>query len=200
MADGPNTFSNEPQAEWLSEPGADRRMQLLRDFWYTDPDGRRWLAPAGSVVDGASIPAALWSTVGSPYTGEYRRASIVHDVACKDPSVPRRAADKMFYYACLAGGCSEAYAGLLFAGVRIGAHLPFVRLWSGDMAQPLLAHGRTQPTLTEESIRNTFREIAADLGGRPAAGARAKAAVPQADSFARMEAIVDRHLAAKASQ
>ncbi len=36
--------------------------------------------------------------------------------------------------------------------------------------------------------------------GWAAAGARAKAAAPQADSFARMEAVVDRHLAAKASQ
>jgi hypothetical protein len=90
MASTKGTFSGNPQTEWLSETGDDRRMKLLQDFWYDDPQGRRWLAAAGSVVDGASIPAPLWSTVGSPYTGDYRRASIVHDVACNDPAVPRR--------------------------------------------------------------------------------------------------------------
>ena len=66
------------------------------------------------MVNSASIPAPLWSTVGSPYTGPYRRASIVHDVACAaadhaaDPRTARPAADHMFYQACLAGGCSPA--------------------------------------------------------------------------------------------
>ncbi len=189
MATNLGAFSGNPQAEWLSEPGADRRMQLLQDFWYDDPDGRRWPAPAGSVVDGASIPAPLWSTVGSPYTGEYRRASVVHDVACGDPKVVRREADAMFYRACLAGGCSRVQAELLYAGVRIGAWLPHVRLWSEDIAQPLLAHGRTRPALTDESVRTTFREIAADLAAKPAR-----------KPFAAVEAIVDRHLAAKANQ
>ncbi len=185
------TFSGNPQTEWLTEPGSDRRMKLLADFWYDDAQGRRWLAPAGSVVDGASIPAPLWSTVGSPYTGDYRRASIVHDVACDDPAVPRRDADQMFYQACQAGGCPEAQAALLYAGVRIGAWLPRVRLWPApaDAMRPLVAHGRTQPTLTEESVQLTFREIAADL-----------AAQPKHRSFAQVEAVVDRHLAAKAAQ
>lgn len=182
------TFSENPQAEWLAA-GDDRRMRLLRDFWYDDPAGRRWPAPAGSVVDGASIPAPLWSTVGSPYTGAYRRASIVHDVACDDPAVPRRAADEMFYHACRAGGCSPAQAELLYAGVRIGAWLPRVRLWAEDATRPLLARGHVQPALTDDSVRTTFQEIAADLAARP--GPR---------PFAALEALVDRHLAAKAGQ
>lgn len=191
-------FSGNPQAEWLSEPGNDRQMKLLQDFWYDDPGGRRWLAPAGSVVDGASIPAPLWSTVGSPYTGDYRRASVVHDVACRDPAVPRREADKMFYEACLAGGCSGAQAELLYAGVRLDAWVPRIRFWSQPpgVARPLLAHRRARPALApglpEESVRTTFQEIAADL----AAPSRRKAARP----FEEVEAIVDRHLAAKATQ
>jgi hypothetical protein len=183
------SFSGNPQTEWLSEAGDDRRMRLLQAFWYDDPQGRRWLAPAGSVVDGASIPAPLWSTVGSPYTGDYRRASIVHDVACNDPAVPRRDADKMFYLACQAGGCSVAQAALLYAGVRIGAWTSQVPLWSADTVRPLVAHGRTQPALTEESMQLTFREIAADFKAHPTK-----------KSFTQVEAIVDRHLVAKAAQ
>ncbi len=114
-------FSGNPKTEWLFSTEPDRDMKLLEEFSYKDPSGRRWIAPAGSIINGASIPRALWSSVGSPYTDDYRCASIVHDVACQDRSVARREADKMFYNACIAGGCSAHRAGILYAGVRIGA-------------------------------------------------------------------------------
>lgn len=113
-------FSANPITEWLSDDGQDRDMKLCEDFWYDDPNGRRWLAPKGSRINGASIPRPLWSTVGSPYTDDYRRASIVHDVACVDGS-NRSEADEMFYHACCTGGCSKSQAALLYLGVRIGA-------------------------------------------------------------------------------
>ena len=184
------TFSGNPKTEWLTEAGADRDMALLEAFWYDDPDGRRWTAPAGSVVNGASIPAPLWSAVGSPYTGEYRRASIVHDVACGDPGVDRREADRMFYFACLAGGCTAAQARLLYAGVRIGAWLPWIRLWRHDAAVRSSAmRGEAEPALTDVSMQSTYREIAADIQSRP-----------YEMPFEELEALVDRHMQAKASQ
>src|SRR4029077_19182020 len=80
---GHGEFSGQPEAVWLTEDGTeDRNMEILREFLFTDPSSTKWIAPAGSVVDGASIPRALWTIVGSPYTGDYRRASVVHDVAC----------------------------------------------------------------------------------------------------------------------
>lgn len=194
------TYSENPQATWLIDPATaadapDRDMQLLRDFWFKDSDGTIWLAPAGSVVNGASIPAPLWSTVGSPYTGPYRRASIVHDVACDaaehatDPKSARSAADKMFYQACRAGGCSIAQAELLYVGVRIGTWLPRIHLWNQPMQAALLATNRTLPDVPEESVRTTYREIAADLQARP--GGR---------TFRQLETLVNRHLEAKAAQ
>ena len=103
------TFSGNPKTEWLADTlGVDRDMQLLEDFAFTDPNGRVWPAPKGAVVNGASIPRPLWSAVGSPYTDDYRRASVVHDVACNTPSVPRKEADVMFFFACRAGGCSAS--------------------------------------------------------------------------------------------
>ncbi len=119
---GNGSFSANPRTEWLSDgANPDRDMKLLEDFTYTDPDGRAWKAPKGAVINGASIPQSLWSIVGSPYTADYRCASIVHDVACNDPSIPRAKADRMFYFACLAGGCSRTQARILYLGVRIGA-------------------------------------------------------------------------------
>jgi hypothetical protein len=129
-------FSGEPRTLWLTADGKpDRQMQLLDDFWFIDPRNRKWRTPAEYVVDGASIPRALWTVVGSPYTGDYRRASIVHDKACDDAAHDagaRRAADRMFYHACRAGGCSVKEAILLYIGVRIGALKPVVPAWRAE--------------------------------------------------------------------
>ena len=126
MSPNYGSFSGNPKTEWLSDPARpDRDMKLLEDFSYTDPAGRKWPAPEGSIVNGASIPRPLWSTVGSPYTDDYRSASVVHDIAVEDTAVNRKEADKMFYYACLAGGCSLKQASLLYVGVRIGS-------WASD--------------------------------------------------------------------
>ncbi|MBC6992242.1 DUF1353 domain-containing protein [Hymenobacter sp. BT491] len=193
------TFSDDPQATWLVAPGlagdpADRDMTLVRDFWFTDPAGTTWWAPAGSVVNGASIPAPLWSTVGSPYTGPYRRASIVHDVACDhartapDTRAARAAADHMFYQACLAGGCSPAQAELLYAGVRLGAVLDGLPFWNQPLRVALLATDRTLPDVPEESVRTTFRELAAAI----------QAAQPA--TFPQLAALVEAHLQAKVAQ
>lgn len=114
-------FSANPRTEWLVDGGEDRNMLMLEDFWYVDPQGRRWEAPRNSVINGASIPVALWSSVGSPYTDDYRRAAVVHDVACANPEIVRDEADEMFYFACLCGGCSLFKSKILYAGVRIGA-------------------------------------------------------------------------------
>ena len=118
------SFSGTPKTEWLNQPAGDARdMKLLEVFVYTDSNGRRWDAPLESIINGASIPQWLWDTVGSPYTGSYRNASIVHDIACVRAITKseRKAADKMFWEACVAGGCTEPQANDLYVGVRLGA-------------------------------------------------------------------------------
>ena len=126
-------FSGDPRTLWQTDPKKpDRKMSVLEDFWFIDPDEKKWLTPANYGVDGASIPRALWTLVGSPYTGDYRRASIVHDKACDDAvgnSAARRAADRMFFHACREGGCGIAEAIMLYIGVRIGALTGLVPAW-----------------------------------------------------------------------
>lgn len=156
-------FSGEPQALWLTEDGTeDRKMRLIEDFWFRDPRGKKWGAHKGDEVDGASIPRALWTLLGSPYTGDYRRASIVHDRACvtagSNPA-KRRAADRMFYYACRAGGCSIWQATLLYIGVRIGAILPYVDAWQGAAATSP-AGPRIRRTEAEDQLERDFQRIA----------------------------------------
>ena len=132
------TFSGEPLAVWLTEEGTeDRTMKIAQEFSFTDPAGKTWRAPEDSCINGASIPRALWTIVGSPYTGDYRRASVVHDVARKEAGSDkkkRRAADRMFFHACRAGGCSIRQSMVLYLGVRVGAAAPDVARWHGAVA------------------------------------------------------------------
>jgi Protein of unknown function (DUF1353) len=160
---GHGKFSGALEAVWLTQEGtADRDMRIVRTFSFTDPDSREWNAPAGSVVDGASIPRALWTIVGSPYTGDYRRASVVHDVACDEAgsdNKKRRAADRMFFHACRAGGCSIWQSIVLYLGVRIGAAAPDVPSWHAAVATE--ASGpRIRRTEEELRLERDFQEIA----------------------------------------
>lgn len=85
-------FSATPKIEFIDAPGTPNRdVRVLDDFSFTEADtGRVWVAPSGSIVNGASIPRVLWSLVGSPFTGDYVYASTVHDVACEVRTQPWR--------------------------------------------------------------------------------------------------------------
>src|SRR5688572_16747758 len=61
----------------ILKPLADgRTMELVQPFAYIDSRGVAWPVPAGTKIDGASIPTVFWSILGAPYTGKYREASI----------------------------------------------------------------------------------------------------------------------------
>ena len=159
-------------------------MCLLEDFSFTGPDERVWKAPKDAIINGASIPRALWALVGSPFTDDYRRASIVHDVACNTPTVERKDADVMFYHACRAGGCSAKQAQILYSGVRIGAwaslSLPSVTL---SRERILFRHRLDQPVLEEEFLKGKLANISSDME-----------TLSDDASIDALDAVIERHL------
>jgi hypothetical protein len=113
-------FEGNVDARWLVEDGADRKMKLLADFAFFDSTGFKWEAKTDDIVDGASIPEAIWSEiVGTPFIGDYRRASVVHDVACEKKIKTSKDAHRMFYEAMLADGTSPARALMFYTAVRL---------------------------------------------------------------------------------
>lgn len=108
------SFVGEIVAKWLPD---NRAMELIQDFTYLDQAGKRWRAPKGSVVDGASIPRAFWSAIGGPFEGAYRNASVVHDVACVEKSETWQSVHRMFYNAMRANDVDEIKAALMYAAV-----------------------------------------------------------------------------------
>jgi hypothetical protein len=99
---------------------------LLAPFGYMDPTGKRWETPVGWKVDGASIPWPLWSIIGSPWTGKYREASVIHDYYCDTRTEPWQAVHKTFYTAMLANGVDDLQAKIMYIAVyRFGPRWDF---------------------------------------------------------------------------
>ena len=116
-------YSGAPETRWNSDG---RTMTLLSELRYTDPDGIVWVAPAGSIVDGASIPRSLWSIMGGPFEGRYRNASVLHDVAYGQHKRPWQDCDRMFYNAMRCSGVSAVEAKTMFYALcRFGHHWKF---------------------------------------------------------------------------
>jgi hypothetical protein len=113
-AQPPGQFSGNPAAELL--PGG-RQLRLLQPFSYTDPRGRTWIAPSGTVVDGASIPRAFWTVIGGPLEGSYRNASIIHDHYCVTKSKPWQEVHRVFYDGMISAGVGRQLAALMYFAV-----------------------------------------------------------------------------------
>jgi len=116
-------YTGHPVTRWNSDG---LTMTLLSELRYTDPHGIAWVAPAGSTVNGASIPRSLWSLMGGPFEGKYRDASVLHDVAYEQHKRPWQDCDRMFYNAMRCSGVSAVEAKTMFYALyRFGHHWKF---------------------------------------------------------------------------
>jgi hypothetical protein len=107
-------FTEGPDTTWLED---NRSMRLINDFKYVGPDAITWISPKGSIVDGASIPTLAWSIIGGPFEGAYRKASVIHDVACDQRSRPWKAVHRAFYTGMLAAETDPLKAKIMYAAV-----------------------------------------------------------------------------------
>jgi len=110
-------FIGEVVTKWLN---GSRKMQLLESLSYQDKTGKKWKAQKGSIVDGASIPRAFWLFIGSPFSGKYRRSSVVHDVYCKTKTEPHKQVHEMFYQAMRTDGVGYFKAKTMYFAVKLG--------------------------------------------------------------------------------
>lgn len=126
-------FVGDVQCKWLDidnseakDNNPERKVQLTNNFAYQDPDGHLWSVPKQAIVDGASIPKLFWKLVGSPYVGNYRRASVIHDYFCCILGGHQKTAKevhRMFYFACRAGRVSPLKAAIMYWAIHwFGPH------------------------------------------------------------------------------
>ncbi|MDQ2868307.1 MAG: DUF1353 domain-containing protein [Verrucomicrobiota bacterium] len=122
-------YNTQVEARWDRDG---RNMTITKELRYVDPDGVVWVAPVGSVVDGASIPRILWPVLGGPFEGKYRAASVLHDVAYDQHTRSWAQCDRMFYNAMRCSGVGPIEAKTMyFALYRHGHHWREPRVFAG---------------------------------------------------------------------
>jgi hypothetical protein len=115
LARAQGKFEGRVLAEWDKASG--RKMVLAEPFTYVDAKGRRWPVPAGTVVDGASIPRVFWSVAGGPFEGLYRGASVIHDFYCDARNRKHQDVHLVFHEAMLTDGVSPKRAWFMYQAV-----------------------------------------------------------------------------------
>jgi hypothetical protein len=105
------------KGELILRPIDGVRMELMEDLFFIDAKQKVWKAPKGHRTDGASIPRALWSVAGSPFTGRYLKAAVIHDVYCELRSREWKDVHQAFYDAMIVDGVTKEQALIMYYAV-----------------------------------------------------------------------------------
>jgi len=107
---------------WLDSAGEDRRMRIHpeTDLVFVRYTGDVIHARVGLEFDGASIPVWAWPLIGSPFTGKFRKAAVIHDTLCAKPDRPYRDAHRLMYECCRSLGVGRVRARLIYWALLIG--------------------------------------------------------------------------------
>lgn len=116
----------------IRDTGQDRDFVLLAPFRDVDPAGTTWVVPTGTVVNGASIPRPLWTLIGGPWDGPYRRPSVVHDYFFEQKKYSSDEVHRVFYDAMVTANVGRLKAKLMYWAV-----VRFNRRWVRANIDPL---------------------------------------------------------------
>jgi hypothetical protein len=108
-------------AEFLVEDGEDYSIRLREPLVFIDVRmvGAPVIeVPAGFVSNGANIPAWAWPLIGAPLTGDFRRASILHDWECVQRTPRSEDVHARFYRAMRADGVGWFRVTAMYRVVR----------------------------------------------------------------------------------
>lgn len=93
-------------------------FKTLAELSYTTNKGVIHTVPVGFTTDGASIPRIFWSFIGSPFTGLYRRAALIHDYLYYSQTTTRLYADRIFLQGMKGLGVSWWKRKVMYFAVR----------------------------------------------------------------------------------
>ena len=105
-------FEGKVIVEWLDDPYV-LKMRLVNDFAFDDTTGV-WVVPAGSVVDGRSLPTLFVSLVGRPFESSFRQTAVVYDYAVKSKEHSWGDSQRMFHDGLLAEGVMPIEAKVMY--------------------------------------------------------------------------------------
>jgi tetratricopeptide (TPR) repeat protein len=112
----------------LKEHGALKEL-VDESLTFVDSSGVKWIAPKGTLTDGASVPRLALTITNGQWDAQFLKAAVVHDAYCQQDNDTRnpdqwrkqswKVVHKMFYEASIAGGTSQLLANLMYAAVLL---------------------------------------------------------------------------------
>lgn len=114
LDNGKSAFVGNLVLEFLNDG---RVATLGEEFGFVDSNGVQWTAPEGATTDGASIPVAFRSILGSPFDEKLVKAAVIHDYYIESRERTWEATHAMFYEALIASGVSEVAAKMFYAAL-----------------------------------------------------------------------------------
>ena len=101
------------------------QWKLIRPFIYHSKLGGTIEVPVNFISDGASIPRFAWIVVGSPWSGIFPYAAVIHDWGYHSQTMKRRKVDLIFLEAMRILGVSWWKRKVMFYAVRAGGWIPW---------------------------------------------------------------------------
>lgn len=141
----------------LEDVGNGRDFRVMEQFRFLDFSGTTWVVPPGEVVNGASIPRILWDILGGPWSGKYRRGSVVHDYFFRQKKYASGSVHRVFYEAMLTDGVAQLKAKIMYWAV-----LRFNDSWEGrSVLGDCSPSGKINclPVLADEPIPVTWERV-----------------------------------------
>ncbi len=99
-------------------PALKMAYELSREDFLVDFEGHKILVPWLLQSDGASIPQAFWSEIGSPYLPIYIFGALPHDKVYLSHEIPRADADRMLWYILRQCGVPKIKANIIYDAVH----------------------------------------------------------------------------------
>ena len=94
-------------------------FELIEDLTYQNEE-IAVTAKKGLITDGASIPRWAWRFIGSPFTGKYTGAALIHDALYMAEALPRKQCDNLFLEMLEVEGVSYWKRYAMYWTVRVG--------------------------------------------------------------------------------
>lgn len=124
-------------------------FETVENLDFIDSTSKNWAAPAATLTDGASIPAAFIQVIGDPTSREFINAATIHDAYCGSGNeehayyhaAPWPKVHRMFYDALRVGGTPKVKAKIMYAAVYLGGPR-----WSGSTQLPTSKSNNTIST------------------------------------------------------
>jgi hypothetical protein len=110
-------FQGRVIVEWLDDPFVPT-MRLVEPFAFRQPDEKVWAVTGRHIIKGTGFPPLFRDHFGQPFTGGFRKSSIVYDYVTQKMMQPWDDAQHMFRDASIAEGVAQTEAKAMYMLLR----------------------------------------------------------------------------------